>query len=259
MKNGIVYLVGAGPGDPDLITVAGLKALQGADVVLYDRLANPALLDDVPAHAEQVFVGKSAHHHALSQEEINGLLVAYALQGHTVVRLKGGDPFIFGRGGEEAEACAQAGVEWRVIPGISSALAVPARAGIPITHRETAGSFAVITGHRTNEFANSTDWAALARMDTLIVLMGVENLPRIVAALTKNGKTYETPIALIERGTLPNERILIGTLGSIVERVEAEQICAPAVIVIGKVVGVREQLRQQFSSAFSLDESLYAE
>lgn len=245
MKQGIVYLVGAGPGDPDLITVAGVKALQGADVVLYDRLVNLALVAHVPACAEKIFVGKAAHQHALEQHEINSLLVAYAEQGKTVVRLKGGDPFVFGRGGEEAEACTAAGIEWRVIPGVTSAVSVPARAGIPLTHRDASSCFAVITGHRADEHPASLDWSALARMDTLVILMGIENLTQIVWALGAQGKPCETPAAIIENGTLPDERVLVGTLGSIVEQAEAENVRAPTVIVIGEVVNFREQLKLQ--------------
>lgn len=240
MKQGIVHLVGAGPGDPDLITVAGLKILQRADVVLYDRLANAELLEHVPARAEKIFVGKSSNNHALSQAEINLLLVTYAQEGKTVVRLKGGDPFVFGRGGEELEACAAAGVECRVTPGVTSALGVPARANIPLTHREMASSFAVVTGHRAEEFPNVLAWNALARIDTLVILMGVENLVPIVFALIENEKPLDTPVAVIERGTLPDEKILIATLGSVVAQVKAEQVRAPAVIVVGEVVRVRE-------------------
>jgi len=245
MKQGIVYLVGAGPGDPDLITVAGLETLMRAEVVLYDRLVNPALLDHVPPHAEKIYVGKSAYAHALSQQEINILLVSYAQEGRTVVRLKGGDPFVFGRGGEEAEACAAAGIEWRVIPGVSSAIAVPACAGIPLTHRELSGSFAVVTGYRAGECERGLDWSALARIDTLVILMGIENLPEIISALTKNGKALDTPVAIIERGTLPDERVIIGTLESILRQVRAEEVQSPAVTVVGRVVGVRELLELQ--------------
>ncbi len=244
-RQGIVYLVGAGPGDPELITVAGLKILQRADVVLYDRLVNSELLESVPPHAEKIFVGKAAYRHALEQSEINLLLIAYAHEGKTVVRLKGGDPFVFGRGGEELEACAAAGIECRVIPGVTSALGVPARANIPITHRAMASSFAVITGHRAEELENGLDWSALARIDTLVVLMGVENLNHIVSALIENGKPFNTPVAIIERGTLPDEKILVATLGSVVEQSEMENVRAPAVIVIGDVVSVREKLALQ--------------
>lgn len=245
IHSGVVYLVGAGPGDPDLITVAGLKALRRADVVLYDRLVNPALLEHIPAHAERVFVGKTAQHHAFKQSEINTLLIEYARDGKTVVRLKGGDPFIFGRGGEEAEACALAGIEWHVIPGITSALAVPASVSIPLTHRDMASSFAVVTGHRADETAERLDWSALARIDTLVILMGVENLAQIVANLIENGKPLQTPVAIVERGTTPDEKILVGTLVSIVERAESENVSAPAVIVIGEVVHLREVLGLQ--------------
>src|SRR5581483_11955047 len=158
MKEGTVYLVGAGPGDPKLITVAGLEVLKRADVILYDRLVNPALLEYAPARAKRIYVGKASAHSGLAQETINELLIEHARQGKTVVRLKGGDPFVFGRGGEEAEACAAAGIAWRVIPGVSSAIGVPARAGIPVTHRGLASSLAVVTGH-CQRGGEELDWA----------------------------------------------------------------------------------------------------
>jgi uroporphyrinogen III methyltransferase/synthase len=235
-------LVGAGPGDPGLITVAGMEILKRADVILYDRLANPRLLDYAPASAERIYVGKMAGERALPQDEINGLLVEYANEGYTVVRLKGGDPFVFGRGGEEAEVCAAAGVEWHVIPGVSSALGVPAAAGIPLTHRHVAGAFAVVTGHGADEFANVRDWDALARIDTLVILMGIENLAQIALALSHAGRGYDTPVAIIERGTSRDERVIRGSLGSIVEIAEAAQARSPAVIVVGEVVRLRESL-----------------
>ncbi len=241
MKQGIVYLVGAGPGDPDLITVAGLKALRRADVVLFDRLVPHELLAHAPRRAERIYVGKAAGQRTLSQAEINGLMIESARQGKRVVRLKGGDPFVFGRGGEEAEALAAAGVRWRVIPGVTSALAVPARAGIPVTHRDAAGSFAVVTGHRAKEL-DALDWDALARLDTLVVLMGIENLSAITAALVTAGRAYDTPVAIVERGTTPEQCVVRGTLGSIVELAEAAAVCAPAVIVVGEVVRVRDRI-----------------
>jgi uroporphyrinogen III methyltransferase/synthase len=242
MKQGVVHLVGAGPGDPDLITVAGVEILKQADVVLYDRLANPRLLDYAPPRAERVFVGKFPGEPALSQDEINGLLVEYANEGKRVVRLKGGDPFVFGRGGEEAAACAAAGIEWHVVPGVSSALGVPAVAGIPLTHRDYAGAFAIVTGHSADEFANVLDWAALARIDTVVILMGIENLAHIAISLVQGGKGYDTPVAIVERGTTRDERVIVGTLGSIVEIAEAAQVRSPAVIVVGQVVRLREAL-----------------
>ncbi len=232
---GIVYLVGAGPGDPDLITVRGLRCLRRADVVVYDRLANPALLDEAPPWAELIFAGKAPGNHALSQEQINALLVERAQGGQVVVRLKGGDPFVFGRGGEEALACAAAGVAWEVVPGISSAIGVPARAGIPVTHRGVASSFAVVSAHGCGDH-DTTDWHALASVETLVVLMGVERLGYVVARLREQGRAASTPVAIIERGTLPDERVLVGTLDSIVGQARTAAVRSPATIVIGEVV-----------------------
>ena len=240
---GTVYLVGAGPGDPDLITVRGMRCLQQADVVVYDRLANPALLDKAPPRAELVFAGKRPGYKTLAQDEINVLLVERARKGDVVVRLKGGDPFVFGRGGEEALACAEAGISWEVVPGISSAVGVPARAGVPVTHRGIAGSFAVVTGHRAGD--DDVDWAALARIDTLVVLMGVGRFPHTVEMLLRNGRDPETPVAIIERGTRPGERVTSGTLATIVERAEEESVRPPATIVIGAVAGLRERMQSE--------------
>lgn len=240
---GIVYLVGTGPGDPELITVRGLKRLQQADVVIYDRLVNEALLDEAPPWAERIFAGKAPGCHTMRQEDINTLLVERAQAGQSVVRLKGGDPFVFGRGGEEAAACAEAGVPWEVVPGISSALAAPACAGIPVTHRGVSGSFAVVTGHRAPD-QDDVDWASLSGVDTLIVLMGVERLPHIVSRLTGFGRAPDTPVAIIERSTLPEERIVVGALSDIVDQVTAAGIASPAVIVVGEVVRLREQLKK---------------
>lgn len=237
---GMVYLVGAGPGDPDLLTLAAVKVLQRADVVLYDRLVNASILEYAPTHAERIYVGKEPRRHALTQSEINALLVEQALQGKTVVRLKGGDPFVFGRGGEEAEACAAMGIRWRAIPGVSSALGVPTAAGIPLTHRDWASSFAVVTGHGADDFETGLDWSALARMDTLVILMGVEQLAAIVQVLYEHGKPFDTPVALIERGTTPDERVIVGSLGTIVEIGDAESVSPPAIIVVGDIVRVRQ-------------------
>lgn len=244
---GTVYLVGAGPGDPDLITVRGLRCLQRADVVVYDRLANPALLDEAPVWAEQIFAGKGPGYKALSQDEINALLVERAHAGNVVVRLKGGDPFVFGRGGEEALACADAGIPWEVVPGISSAVGVPARAGVPVTHRGIAGSFAVVTGHRAgdNDASDGLDWEALARIDTLVVLMGVGRLPHTVEKLLRHGLAPETPVTIIERGTRSDERVTSGTLATIVTRAEEEGVRPPATIVIGAVAGLRERMQSE--------------
>jgi len=246
--NGIVYLVGAGPGDPDLITVRGLRCLRQADVVVYDRLAHPELLEDAPRTARRIYVGKRAGRHALRQDEINALLVRQARKGRVVVRLKGGDPFVFGRGGEEALACTAAGVAWEEIPGVSSAIAVPAAAGIPVTHRQVAGGFAVVTGHCAG--TDRVDWAAYARIDTLVILMGLERLPEIAALLQAHGRAPETPAAVISRGTLPGQQVVVGTLADLAGRVAmAEEIESPTTIVAGEVVRLREALRATVQAA----------
>jgi uroporphyrinogen III methyltransferase/synthase len=242
---GTVYLIGAGPGDPDLITVKGLNILRQADVVLYDYLANPVLLSVVPPDAEKLYVGKSAGSHALPQQEINRLLVQYARSQKIVVRLKGGDPFVFGRGGEEALYLAQHGIPWQVVPGVTSAVAVPAYAGIPVTHRGYAASFTVVTGHTGTHPDNSyLDWSTLARLNTtLIILMGLGNLAFIVDELTQHGRPGDTPIAVIQWGTLPEQHAVTGTLNTIVERVKAAQVRPPALIVVGHVVDLAQHLR----------------
>jgi uroporphyrin-III C-methyltransferase len=237
---GIVYLVGAGPGDPELITVRGLRCLQHADVVVYDRLVDPRLLDEAPRRARRVYAGKRPGRQALRQEEINALLVRQARAGRVVVRLKGGDPFIFGRGGEEALACHAAGIAWEVVPGLTSAAAVPAVAGIPLTHRNVAGSFAVVTGHCAG--SDRRDWGALARLDTLVVLMGAARMGDIAALLLRHGKPPDTPAAVIENGTLPGQRVLIGSLADIASRAAEAAFQSPATAVIGEVVRLRAEL-----------------
>lgn len=243
MRVGKVYLVGAGPGDPGLLTVRGLELLRQADVVIYDRLVNPALLDEAPPDALRIFAGKLTGIHPLPQEEINALLVAHARRGRRVVRLKGGDPFIFGRGGEEAEALAEAGVPFEVVPGVSSAVAVPAYAGIPLTHRRLSSSFAVITGHEDAcKDEPTVDWERLATaVDTLVVLMGARALPRIVAKLLGHGRSPATPVALIRWGTTEAQETITGTLTDIVNKAAALQ--PPVVAVIGEVVKLRDRLR----------------
>ncbi|AMA74092.1 uroporphyrin-III C-methyltransferase [Aneurinibacillus thermoaerophilus] len=244
MVAGKVYLVGAGPGDPKLITVRGLELLQRADVIVYDRLASPKLLDYAKKEAECIYCGKETNHHSLSQTEINEIIVAKAVQGKEVVRLKGGDPFVFGRGGEEAEACIAAGIDYEVVPGITSGIAAPAYAGIPITHRGYSSSVAFVTGHKAVEKEQSgIQWEKLATaVDTLVFYMGVGNLPEIVKNLHKYGRAKETPVALIRWGTCENQETLIGTLETIVEQVQQARFRSPAVIVVGEVVRLREQL-----------------
>jgi uroporphyrin-III C-methyltransferase len=240
---GKVYLVGAGPGDPELITVRGLRVLRQATVVLYDRLVHPQLLQEAPREAKQLYVGKEGGTHCVPQNQINQLLVTYAQRGETVVRLKGGDPFVFGRGGEEAEALVSAGIPFEIVPGVSSALAAPAYAGIPVTHRRFASSFAVITGHEENGRETTHDWAKLATaVDTLIVLMGVSNLPSIVSELVYHGRSPQTPIALVRWGTFSEQEALVGTLDTIVEKVTLHPLPPPVVTVIGEVVTLRERL-----------------
>jgi uroporphyrinogen III methyltransferase / synthase len=245
MVSGIVYLVGAGPGDPGLLTVRGQAALGRAEVLVYDRLVAPELLELAPAEAERVYVGKAPGRHTLRQEEINALLVERARAGRVVVRLKGGDPFVFGRGGEEAAALAAVGIPFEVVPGITAAVAVAAYAGIPVTHRAVASSFAVATGQEGE--ARGPQRLAYDRLagaaDTLVLLMGVERLPTIVAELLAAGRPPETPVAVIEAGTLPEQRTVVGTLADVVERVQAAALRPPAVTVVGAVVGLREQLR----------------
>ncbi len=241
MAIGKVYLVGAGPGDPGLMTVRGLELLRKSEVVIYDRLVNPTLLEEAPVDAVRIFVGKHTGFHSLSQEEINELLIRHAQSGQQVIRLKGGDPFVFGRGGEEAQALARAGIEFEVVPGVSSAVAVPAYAGIPLTDRRYSSSFAVVTGHSCKE-KSPVDWKHLATaVDTLVVLMGVKSLPEIVDRLVAHGRSPETPVALIRWGTTNDQETVVGTLADIKQR--ASLLKPPVVIVIGEVVRLRDQLR----------------
>ena len=243
MRVGTVALVGAGPGDPGLMTVRGLELLRQAHVVVYDRLVDPRLLDEAP-RARRIFAGKASGNHALPQERINALLIMHARRGRRVVRLKGGDPFVFGRGGEEAEALAHARIPFEVVPGVSSAVAVPAYAGIPLTHRGVASSFAVVTGHESSGGESSVDWARLARAsDTLVVLMGVESLPRITRALIAHGRPAATPVALVRWGTTSAQETVTGTIGDIAARAARARLEPPVVIVIGDVVALRDRLQ----------------
>jgi uroporphyrinogen III methyltransferase/synthase len=241
-QSGIVYLIGAGPGDPGLITVRGLERLRQADVVVYDRLANHSLLAHA-GNAELIDVGKRPDRHPVPQEDINALLVEQAQAGKVVARLKGGDPFVFGRGGEEALALMQAGLPFEIIPGITSAIAGPAYAGVPVTHRGVAYSFTVITGHRANDVNDPNyDWNHLANgPDTLIFLMGVSNLAFIAEQLIAHGRSPDTPVALVERASRTAQQTVVGTLSNITER--ATEIRPPAIIIIGEVVRLREELR----------------
>ena len=241
---GRVYLVGAGPGDPGLITVRGLEALRRAEVVVYDRLVNPVLLDEAPETARRIFAGKHAGTHCLPQSRINAQLIDEARAGRIVVRLKGGDPFVFGRGGEEALALAAAGIPFEVVPGVSAAVAVPAYAGIPVTHRGLGSSFAVVTGHEDPDKGTAAvDWARLATaVDTIVVLMGVKSLPRIVSELIIHGRAPATPVALIRWGTTDAQETVIGTLADIGARAARARLEPPTLAIIGEVVRLREWL-----------------
>ncbi|MCI1694937.1 uroporphyrinogen-III C-methyltransferase [Aneurinibacillus aneurinilyticus] len=243
MVQGKVFLVGAGPGDPKLITVRGMELIQQADVIVYDRLASPKLLNYTRKGTERIYCGKQADHHSLPQQEINRVIVERALEGKKVVRLKGGDPFMFGRGGEEAEACIAAGLSYEVVPGITSGIAAPAYAGIPVTHRDYSSSVAFVTGHKASGKESEIDWERLSSaVDTLVFYMGVSNLPDIVKRLCQYGRAKETPVALVRWGTCENQETLTGTLETIVEQVQQARFQAPAIIVVGEVVRLREQL-----------------
>ncbi|MGB2937266.1 MAG: uroporphyrinogen-III C-methyltransferase [Phycisphaerae bacterium] len=243
MSNGRVYLVGAGPGDPGLLTLRGRDCLSRADVVVYDHLVSPRLLDLAPQRAERIYAGKQAADHTLSQDEINALLVERARAGATVVRLKGGDPFVFGRGGEEALALADAGVEFEVVPGVTAAVAAAAYAGIPVTHRGLASAVAFVTGHEAEEKGGSAiDWEALARWKgTLVFYMGVENLAKICRKLTDHGLAPDTPAAAIRWGTTPRQDVLTATVATLPQRAASADLKPPAVILVGEVVRLRER------------------
>jgi uroporphyrinogen III methyltransferase/synthase len=245
LNKGMVYLVGAGPGDPELITAKGIRCIASADVLIYDYLAAKALLNHARPACECIYVGKKGGDHTLSQEGINALIVAKAAAGNVVTRLKGGDPFIFGRGGEEAEELFKAGIAFEIVPGVTSAIAAPAYAGIPLTHRQFTSTVAFVTGHEDPaKDESSIDWAALARgIGTLVFLMGVKNLPNIVAKLRQNGRPATTPAALVRWGTTTRQQTVTGTLEDIEERAKAAGIQAPAIIVIGEVVTLRDTLK----------------
>jgi uroporphyrinogen III methyltransferase/synthase len=241
---GHVWLVGGGPGDPGLITQAGLDALRQAEVVLYDRLSPVELLDECPRDALLIDAGKAVGRQALTQAQTNAAIVKHALAGKRVVRLKGGDPFVFGRGGEEAEACAEAGVPCTIVSGITSAIAGLAAAGIPITHRGVAASFAVVTGHEDpNRTEEGAHWDRLATaVDTLVVLMGVGNLDSIVAQLIAGGRDADTPCAIVQAATRPEQRVVDAPLRAIAQAARDAQVEAPALFVVGEVVRVRSRI-----------------
>ena len=245
MEPGTVYLVGAGPGDPKLLTVYGLECIQKSDVIAYDRLVNPKLLEYAKDTAELIFCGKLPGKHHLIQDEIHTLLVNKAMEGKTVTRLKGGDPFVFGRGGEEAEVLAKHGIPYEVVPGVTAGIAASAYAGIPVTHRDFATSFAIVTGHgRADKGADHLNWSALATgIDTIAFYMGVGNLAYICQQLIAHGRKAETPVAIIERGTTENQRTVVGTLETINDLAEQENIQNPSMVLVGEVVQIREKIK----------------
>lgn len=241
---GKVYLTGAGPGDIELLTIKALKVIQEADVVIYDRLVNQEILKRVKDECKLIYVGKTGGYHTLPQEQINEIIYENALEFDTVVRLKGGDPLVFGRGGEEAKYLKSRGIEYEFIPGVTSAISVPAYAGIPVTHRGLAASFRVVTGHETpNKKDSWIDWETMKADETIIFLMGLHNLNNIVKNLMQVGHSSNTPCAVISKGTIPEQKTVVGTLLNIVKLVEDAKLETPALIVVGKVVKLRDELR----------------
>lgn len=238
MKNGTVYLVGAGPGDPELITIKGRRVLGLADVVLYDHLAAEALLGLAPEGAERIYVGKKRSAHAMSQDEICALLVERAKQGQTVVRLKGGDPFIFGRGGEEAEACADAGIPFEVVPGVTTPLGIAAYTGVPLTHRDHTSAVTFVTGHAVE----AIDWDRIGHVDTVVLFMGLTHFAEIARELIARGRSPETPAMAVRWATRPDQETIVGTLATLPGSIAERGMKPPATIVIGEVVRLREKL-----------------
>ncbi|MGF1655647.1 MAG: uroporphyrinogen-III C-methyltransferase [Verrucomicrobiales bacterium] len=245
MASGIAYLVGAGPGDPGLLTLRGQECLQAATVVVYDFLANPEILGHAPTASKKIYVGKRAGQHTLSQDEINALLVKEVSVGHQVVRLKGGDPYLFGRGGEEAEALQAAGLPFEIVPGVTSAIAAPAYAGIPVTHRQSTSSLTIFTGHEEpGKAASALNYRALAQQDgTLVFLMGVSQLDAIAKRLMEEGLSAETPAAMVEWGTTPRQKCVTGSVADIASRAAEAELKAPAVGIFGEVVSLRDTLK----------------
>ena len=243
--NGTVFLVGAGPGDPRLLTVGAMECMKRAEVVVYDHLADESILSYAPADAELIYVGKQSCKHTMRQEDINVLLADKAAEGKTVVRLKGGDPFVFGRGGEEALLLLERGIPFEILPGVTSAVSVPAYAGIPVTHRGVAVSFAVVTGHEDPTKAHSNiRWEHLATgVDTLVFLMGVANIPVITKKLIEHGRPADTPAAFIRWGTHPEQETYVTTVGEAAETVVRAGIRPPAIFIVGDVVKLRDKLR----------------
>ncbi|PIE79993.1 MAG: uroporphyrinogen-III C-methyltransferase [Chloroflexi bacterium] len=240
---GKAYLVGAGPGRADLITVRGLRLLQRAEVVVYDRLVAQELMDEVPPEAERIFVGKLPGHHVMPQEKISQVLVNRVAAGKQVVRLKGGDPFVFGRGGEEAIALKEAGLPYEIVPGVTSSIAVPAFAGIPVTQRNVATAFAVVTGHTAiSNPKNSADWAAVAHVPTIVIMMGVTRIAQSCADIIAAGRDPNTPAAAISHGTTDQQHAVTATLGTLPLVIKDKKIKPPTVIVVGEVAAYADQL-----------------
>ncbi|HWI54172.1 MAG TPA: uroporphyrinogen-III C-methyltransferase [Desulfobacteria bacterium] len=244
MQNGKVYLVGAGPGDPGLITVKALECIKKADVLVYDRLASPRLLSHASPGAELIFAGKSPVRHTLKQEEINEVLVLKAQEGKIVVRLKGGDPFVFGRGGEEADYLLTHGIPFEIVPGVTSGIAVPAYAGIPVTHRDFTSTLAFITGNEDPAKGNtSIEWEKISGVGTLVFYMGMSNLPHIAEQLIIQGRPADTPVGIIRWGTRPEQQTVTGTLANIADKAREAKMGHPAIIVVGEVVSLRDRLK----------------
>lgn len=241
---GKVWLVGAGPGDISLITVKGMECIKHADVLVYDRLVNPELLTFAPEHCEQINVGKESDHHPIPQQEINQILADHAKAGKKVVRLKSGDPYVFGRGGEEAQLLVEQQVPFEVVPGVTSAIGGLTYAGIPVTHRDYASSFHVVTGHlRADKEKDPINWQALAQLPgTIVILMGVSNLANITEELMQYGKSADTPVGIIMWASRANQRVVTGTLSTIVQVAKEQKVKPPALIVIGEVVGLHNML-----------------
>ena len=244
MKKGKVYLIGAGPGDPGLLTTKAREILARADVIVYDRLIARQILRGLPKRIVKVYVGKRSGNHSIpGQDAIPRILVTNAEKGRLVVRLKGGDPFLFGRGGEEVQKLREAGIDFEVVPGITSALAVPAYAGIPVTHRKYASSVAIVTGHEDPSKSKRVDWKKLATaVDTIIILMGIHNLQAILQSLVEGGCNAETPVAIVERGTTKHQRVTVGTVRTMTVQAVERRIEPPAIIVVGDVVNLQKEL-----------------
>lgn len=256
---GKVYIVGAGPGDEELITLKGVRCIKEADVILYDRLLNQDLLAYAKPNAKLIFCGKLPNRHAMIQDNINASLVHYAQQGLIVTRLKGGDPFVFGRGAEEAEVLADNGIAFEIVPGVTSGIAAAAYAGIPVTHRDLGSSFAIVTGHMREGKDDSIKWESLAKgIDTLAIYMGVGNLPYICQQLLKNGRAAQTPVAVVHMGTYADQQTVVGTLETIVDIVVAQKIKNPSMIIVGDVVTIREKIQwfEQLPKQNFLNESI---